>query len=313
MLQVAYFCSRMLATKRKLASTFKMNTPKRFSLKDYLSLVKFSHTIFTLPFALIGYFLAVYPSDTDFSWRLFILIILCLVFARNAAMSFNRVTDRFLDKRNPRNSTREIPSGKIHPRNAFIFSMINALLFIVTTFFINKLVFYLSPLALLVILGYSYSKRFTVLCHFVLGLGLSLAPIGAYLSITGKWHIIPILFSLIVFLWVTGFDILYSIQDEEFDKEESLRSIPAVLGSKRAKFISILLHIFVVLLVLKVGFMLSTGVYFWIGASVFMALLVLQHLFIKTTDERSVNFGFVTLNGLASLIFAVFIILSFYY
>ena len=177
----------------------------------------------------------------------------------------------------------------------------------------NKLVFYLSPLAVLIILGYSYTKRFTILCHFVLGLGLSLAPIGAYLSVTGHWHIIPILFSLIVFLWVAGFDILYSIQDEDFDKEESLHSIPAVFGKKKSKIISVLAHAIVTILVIKVGYLLEANMLFWIGAIVFIALLVTQHLIIKTSNERSVNFAFATLNGLASLIFAIFNILSFYY
>lgn len=290
-----------------------MDKPKKVAFKEYLALVKFSHTIFALPFALIGYFLSVYLTDKTFSWHLFLLVLLCMIFARNAAMSFNRVTDRFIDKRNPRTANREIPSGKIHPRNAFIFSMINALLFIVTSFFINKLVFYLSPIALLVLLGYSYTKRFTVLCHFVLGLGLALAPLGAFMAMTGQWHSVPVIFSIIVFLWVSGFDILYSIQDEDFDKEESLRSIPAVFGSKKARLISAILHITVILLVFRVGQILESGLFYWIGAVVFISLLVTQHLVIKTSNAKSVNFAFATLNGLAGLLFAVFNILSYYF
>jgi 4-hydroxybenzoate polyprenyltransferase len=235
-----------------------------------------------------------------------------MVFARNAAMSFNRVTDRFIDKRNPRTANREIPSGKIHPRNAFIFSMLNALLFVATTFFINKLVFYLSPLALLVVLGYSYTKRYTMFCHFILGLGLSLAPIGAYLSVTGSWALIPIIFSIIVLLWVSGFDILYSIQDEEFDKEESLKSIPAILGWRRARIISGILHGGVIALTLKVGYLIDTGLYYWIAAAIFIALLVMQHLVVKKNSEKRINFAFATLNGLASLLYAIFTVLSFY-
>jgi len=235
-----------------------------------------------------------------------------MVFARNAAMSFNRVTDRFIDKRNPRTANREIPSGKIHPRNAFIFSMLNALLFVATTFFINKLVFYLSPLALLVVLGYSYTKRYTMFCHFILGLGLSLAPIGAYLSVTGSWALIPIIFSIIVLLWVSGFDILYSIQDEEFDKEESLKSIPAILGWRRARIISGILHAGVIVLTLKVGYLIDTGLYYWIAAAIFIALLVMQHLVVKKNSEKRINFAFATLNGLASLLYAIFTVLSFY-
>lgn len=290
-----------------------MNKPKVWKFKDYLSLVKFSHTIFALPFALIGYFLAIYPEDFDFSSKTLVLVVLCMVFARNAAMSFNRVTDRFIDRRNPRTAEREIPSGKIHPRHAFLFSMINSILFIVTTFFINKLVFYLSPVALIVVLGYSYTKRFTMFCHFILGLGLSLAPIGAYLAVSGKWALLPILYSLIVLLWVAGFDIVYSLQDEAFDKEEALRSIPAVLGRRKATIISIVLHIAVALLVLKTGLIQHTGLLFWIGAFLFVGLLVFQHVAIRLSNYNRIDFMFATINGLASLIFATLTILSLYF
>ena len=290
-----------------------MNNPKGLNFKNYLSLVKFSHTIFALPFALIGYFLAIYPDDFDFSLKTLLLVILCMVFARNAAMSFNRVTDRFIDKRNPRTATREIPSGKIHPRHAFLFSMINSILFIITTFFINKLVFYLSPVALMVILGYSYTKRFTVLCHFILGLGLSLAPIGAYLAVTGKWNIVPVLYSFIVLLWVSGFDIIYSLQDEEFDKEELLRSIPAVFGRKKATIIAAVLHTSVALLVIKTGIIQQTGLFYWVGALFFIGFLVFHHVAIRRSATNRIDFLFAMLNGLASLFFALFNILSFYY
>jgi 4-hydroxybenzoate polyprenyltransferase len=290
-----------------------MSPSRILAFKNYLSLVKFSHTFFALPFALIGYFLAVYPTDFDFSWRLFALVVISMIFAHNSALSFNRVTDRFIDKRNPRTASREIPSGKIHPRHAFLFSMLNAILFIVTTFFINKLVFFLSPLVLLIILGYTYTRRYTIFCHFVLGLSLSLAPIGAYIAVTGKWSLIPVLISVIVFLWVSGFDILYSIQDEEFDKEESLKSIPVVFGRKRAKLISLLLHALAVLLLIKTGYLLDTGVLFWIGAIALISILVLQHIILKPSDPRRINFALATLNGIASLLFAIFIILSFYY
>ncbi|PKP36458.1 MAG: 4-hydroxybenzoate octaprenyltransferase, partial [Bacteroidetes bacterium HGW-Bacteroidetes-15] len=188
----------------------------------------------------------------------------------------------------------------------------NALLFIVTTFFINKLAFYLSPVALLVIFGYTYTKRFTILCHFVLGIALSLAPIGAYIAVTGKWALVPILISLVVLFWVSGFDILYSIRDKDFDKEELLRSIPAVLGVKYARLISILLHSIVIFLVIKIGLILETNLFYWIGTYSFIGLLSFQHIFILKCNERRINFAFVTLNGLSSIIFSVFIILSFY-
>ncbi len=282
-------------------------------IKNYLSLVKFSHTIFALPFALIGYFLAIYSNDFEFSIKTLLLVVMCMVFARNAAMSFNRVTDRFIDKRNPRTASREIPSGKIHPRNAFLFSMVNSILFIATTFFINRLVFFLSPVALLVILGYSFTKRFTVLCHFVLGLGLSLAPIGAYLAVTGKWALLPVLYSLIVLLWVAGFDIIYSLQDEEFDKDEALRSIPAVLGAKKARVVSFILHLGVTLLVLKTVLVQQTGLLLWIGAIIFIGLLIFQHIALRQSNNNRIDFLFATINGFASLLFAILNILSLYF
>ncbi len=161
------------------------------TVADYFSLVKFIHTVFAMPFAMIGFAIAVSESDHGFSVRLLLLIILCMIFARNAAMGFNRLADRKYDSLNPRTSAREIPAGKVAPGSAAIFVVINAILFIVTTGFINRFTLILSPVALLVILGYSLTKRITYLCHFILGLGLSLAPIGAYISVTGSFSITP--------------------------------------------------------------------------------------------------------------------------
>ena len=190
-------------------------------MKKYLSLIKFSHTIFALPFAVIGFFLSYHESNI--SYLTFIYVILCMVFARSAAMAFNRYIDGDIDTINPRTSNiREIPSKKINPSSALKFVILNSILFVITTFFINQLCFLLSPIALIIILGYSYTKRFTFLCHFVLGIGLSLSPIGAYLAVTESFDILPIYFSIIVLFWVAGFDIIYSLQDEKFDAENNL-------------------------------------------------------------------------------------------
>jgi 4-hydroxybenzoate polyprenyltransferase len=191
--------------------------------------------------------------------------------------------------------------------------MVNSILFIATTFFINRLVFFLSPVALLVILGYSFTKRFTVLCHFVLGLGLSLAPIGAYLAVTGKWALLPVFYSLIVLFWVAGFDIIYSLQDEEFDKDEALRSIPAVLGAKKARIVSFILHLGVTLLVLKTVLVQQTGLLLWIGAIIFIGLLIFQHIALRQSNNNRIDFLFATINGFASLLFAILNILSLYF
>ena len=276
----------------------------------YFSLVKFSHTIFAMPFAFIGFFLAYKMSGSSINIVLFLLVLLCMVFARNAAMAFNRYLDRDIDKKNKRTQFREIPQGVIKPKSALIFVIVNAVLFTATTYFINSLCFYLSPVALIVILGYSYFKRYTALCHFILGIGLSLAPIGAYLSVTGEFDLLPVMFSLIVLFWVSGFDIIYSLQDIDFDKSQNLNSMPALLGKRNALILSAIVHVFSSLIVLYAGYYADFGFCYWIGAITFIGLLWYQHLIVKPNDLSKVNIAFATTNGIASIIFASFTILS---
>ena len=242
------------------------------SIKNYFSLVKFSHTVFAMPFALIGFTLAVSKPEYELSIKLLFLVILCMILARNTAMGFNRVADNNYDILNPRTSKREIPSGIISTRSAVLFVIINAVLFVVTTGFINRLTLFLSPVALLVIIGYSLTKRFTSLCHFVLGLGLSLAPIGAYISVTGKFSVLPVIYSSIVLSWVSGFDIIYSLQDDDFDKSNHLHSLPSSAGRKKALGISIIVHIITFALVLTAGFYGKNGILFWTGVLIFTLL-----------------------------------------
>lgn len=278
------------------------------TIVNYFSLVRFSHTVFAMPFAMIGFALAVSEDRYDFSIRLFLLIILCMVFARNAAMGFNRLADRKYDAVNPRTSMREIPAGKIEPGPAALFVIINALLFIVTAGFINRLTLILSPVALLVVLGYSLTKRITSLCHFILGLGLALAPIGAYISVTGTFKLIPVIYSFIVLTWSSGFDIIYALQDDEFDRENKLHSIPSVTGRKRALLISGLLHLLTFILVLTAGFLGNGGILYWTGAAIFAGLLIYQHSIVKAHDLSRVNLAFGTTNGIASILFAIFVV-----
>ncbi len=283
-------------------------------IKNYLSLVKFSHTIFAMPFALIGFFLAlqsVENIDTQNAIKLFVLIVLDMIFARNAAMGFNRYIDRKIDAQNPRTALREIPANKISKKSALWFVIINSILFLVATFFINKLVFYLAPIALLVVLGYSYTKRFTWLCHFILGVGLSLAPIGAYLAVAGKFSLVPLLFSFTVLFWTAGFDIIYSLQDADFDKKNNLKSIPVLLGKKTALQFSVGLHIISALFIIWAG-LWNFGLWYWIGVIFFCISLIYQHIIVKPNDLSRVNLAFFTLNGIASIVFAAFCILSFY-
>lgn len=281
------------------------------TVKKYLSLIKFSHTIFAMPFAMIGFFLAM-QTQGAFQWKdiimKFVLVILCMVFARSAAMAFNRYLDRQFDAKNPRTAIREIPSGIISANSALFFTILMSVLFIVCTFFINRLCFFLSPVALAVILGYSYTKRFTPLCHLILGLGLSLAPIGAYLAVTGEFALLPILFSFAVLFWVSGFDIIYALQDEEFDKANKLYSIPSMLGKAKALRVSEIVHVLAAACIIAAGLYGQFGLWYWIGAVVFCGMLIYQHSVVKPTDLSRVNLAFMTANGIASVVFAAFVI-----
>ena len=276
-------------------------------MRKYLSLIKFSHTIFAMPFALIGFFLA--TKSNEFEWITLLYVVLCMIFARSAAMAFNRYIDRNIDAANQRTAqVREIPNGSIKANSALIFVIINCLLFISTTYLINSLCLALSPITLLVILGYSYTKRFTALCHLVLGLGLALAPIGAYLAVSGKFDIVPLLFSAAVLFWVSGFDIIYSLQDQEFDKEQKLHSIPVLIGTKNALNLSNLLHFLTFSALSIAGSLGDFSLYYWIGFWIFTALLVYQHILVKHNDLSKINLAFFTTNGIASVIFGVFVI-----
>ena len=283
-----------------------------------------------MPFALIGFFLGMIRGNTqnnlndaiglgmdvsNFSyWQgisiKFILVILCMIFARSAAMAFNRWLDKNFDANNPRTAIREIPAGIIKAGNALIFVIINCIAFIVCCWFINRLCFYLSFVALFVVLFYSYTKRFTALCHLVLGVGLGLAPIGAYIAVTGKFDVLPILFSFTVLFWVSGFDIIYALQDEEFDKANQLHSIPAAVGKKNALRISEVLHAVSAACVIYAGIYGGFGLWYWIGVVVFSGMLVYQHSIVKPTDLRKVNIAFMTANGIASIVFAVFVLID---
>jgi len=295
-------------------------------VKNYLSLVKFAHTIFAMPFAMIGFFLGIFSvrqwsvnstiewgnDVTSYTFQekivKLVLVVLCMVTARSAAMAFNRYLDKNFDAKNPRTAIREIPAGIISANDALIFVILNCAAFVICTYFINTICFFLSPVALFIILFYSYTKRFTALCHLVLGLGLSLAPIGAYLAVTGKFNILPVLFSFAVLFWVSGFDIIYALQDVDFDLSQNLYSIPSVLGKQRALRVSEFLHFFSALFVITAGWIAGLGWLFWTGTAVFSVMLIYQHSIVKPDDLRRVNLAFMTANGIASVVFAVFVI-----
>lgn len=275
------------------------------SIGKYFRMIRFAHTVFAMPFALIGFSLGIKAAG-GFDWLLLLEVVLCMVFARNTAMGFNRWLDRDIDAQNPRTKNREIPAGKISPRSAMVFIVINIVLFIATTFFINRLVFYLSPVAIFTVMFYSYTKRFTPLCHFVLGCGLALAPIGAYLAVTGEFAVLPVVYSFLVLTWVSGFDIIYSLQDAAFDTDKKLHSIPQWLGIKGALRLSAVVHVLTAVLVMVAGYLQGAQVMYAIGAGIFVVLLARQHSIVKADDLSRVNVAFGTFNGVASCVFAVF-------
>ncbi len=281
------------------------------NLKHYFSLVKFAHTAFALPFALIGYVLGVLERGFDF-WIL-VGILACMVFVRNAAMGFNRLIDRRFDAQNVRTAGREIPAGKISVRAATWFVVLNAVAFVVVAATFNRLTLWLSPVVLLVVLGYSYTKRFTALCHAVLGLGLAMAPCGAYIAVAGTLSIVPVWLSILVLTWVTGFDIIYALQDVDFDRSQRLHSIPAALGVRGALWVSVLLHAVTAAMVAVVGFSLGGGILYCIGAAIFLALLLYQHLIVRPDDLSRIGAMFGITNGVASIAYAVFVILGLFF
>ena len=277
--------------------------------------MKFSHTIFAMPFAMIGLVLGysfhyqfVPESTIQFFIIKLFLVLLCMVSARNAAMAFNRYIDRKYDEQNPRTAIREIPSGIIPPKNALIFVLVNCFLFVGAAYSINKLCFFLSPIALVVILGYSLTKRFTFLCHLVLGLGLALAPIGAFLAVTGVFSLLPLFFSFAVLCWVSGFDIIYALQDEQFDKANQLYSIPSYFGQQNAKWIARFLHLLSAAFIITAGVSGGFHALFWVGVVCFCILLIYQHALVIRYGLEKIDMAFFTTNGIASVVFASFVI-----
>lgn len=287
------------------------------TISKYLSLVKFAHTIFAMPFALIGFTYAVRTSPESLagpapSWLgwlpLLVKVVLCMVFARNVAFGFNRWADRDIDAANPRTADRDIPAGRITPRAAMVFVVVNAALFIATAASINSLTALLSPVALAVIMFYSLCKRFTAMAHLVLGLSLGIAPVGAYIAVAGEFAAAPCVLSLLVLTWCAGFDIIYALQDAEFDRGAGLHSIPAKFTAGQALGISAALHAVSIAALVWFATFCPGSWLLWTGCALFSAILVTEHLLVTPTRRTHIGIAFGTLNGLASLTLAAFVI-----
>ena len=272
------------------------------------SLVKFSHTIFALPFALAAALLAAPYGDLS-AWRV-ALIVLCIAAARTAAMAFNRLVDRDIDAKNPRTADRELPRGVLSV--GFVRALVigSSLVFVLAAALLGRLPLLLSPLALALALGYSYVKRFSSLCHLVLGAAIAFAPGGAWIALGAPVTLAPWLLVLAVASWVGGFDILYSLQDEAFDKAEGLYSIPAKLGVVGALWVSGLLHVLTALCLVGVGITLERGGAYFTGAALVAVILIYEHAIVRPSDLSKINKAFFDLNGYISVGFFLCVLLD---
>ncbi|MBE6176056.1 MAG: 4-hydroxybenzoate octaprenyltransferase [Rikenellaceae bacterium] len=277
---------------------------------DYLRLVKFSHTIFAMPFALLAFTYAWVEGarESDELWLLLLQVIGCMVFARNVAMGFNRWADRVIDAENPRTRDREIPAGRVSAHGAVTFVVINALLFVVVAATINPLCGYLSPVALAVVMFYSYCKRFTALAHLVLGLSLGIAPVGATIAVVGSITLESILLALIVMTWCAGFDIIYALQDASFDRSRGLHSIPARFSASVSLTISALLHAASIALLLWYATYQPLSWLLYVGCGLFTIIVASEHYIVTPTRQRNIGIAFGTFNALASMSLAISLI-----
>jgi len=273
------------------------------AFKVYLEMIKVEHSIFALPFALIGMMWGTRSiSDSAWpGWRIFCLIVVAMVSCRSAAMAFNRIADRDIDAINPRTKTRAIPAGLLQLRQVNLFFYGSCLIFFGACAMLNPLALALSPVALGMTLFYSLTKRFTPLCHFVLGLSLGIAPSAAWIASTGKLALPIIPITLAVIFWTAGFDIIYALQDDDFDREHRLRSLPQTLGRPKALMVSRVCHIFAIQFLITGGLMVHAGLAWFIGVLFACGLLLYEQSLVKPDDLSKVNIAFFTLNGFVSL------------
>ncbi|MCS6790339.1 MAG: putative 4-hydroxybenzoate polyprenyltransferase [Bacteroidia bacterium] len=281
-------------------------------LGRYARLVAWTHSVFALPFALWGFVLGLQAAQWSIPLHTLVLVIAAAISARTAAMAFNRYADRAIDARNPRTASREIPRGEIKPHQALLLVVGASATFILIAAAISPLCGWLSPIALFVLLGYSYTKRFTYLSHYVLGMALGLAPIGAYLAATGTFSLTIILVGIAVMLWVAGFDILYALQDEEFDRKEGLYSIPAAFGEEKARLLALSSHLLAIILLAVVGYLLNYSsislALYSVGWLSFSGFILYQHR--VSQDKAKINRAFFTYNGIASLVYGGLVVMA---
>ncbi|OVE81370.1 hypothetical protein BVY03_04080 [bacterium K02(2017)] len=274
-----------------------------------LKMIKVQHSIFALPFALTSVLIA---SNGNLQLLDLVMIVLAMVTARNAAMTFNRIVDLKIDKKNPRTANRELPSGMLSKKFATIFCLVNIILFIAISYYFNQLTFILSPVALMIVLGYSLTKRFTYYTQFFLGLALGISPLAAWIAITGQLSFFAVLLGVNLFFWVAGFDLIYSTLDYAYDKKNGLKNLVVKWGLKKSLILARLFHFISFLSLVIAGIIQNLGLYYFIGCSIIGALLYYEHRLVKPDDLSKVNMAFFTLNGYISLLFLIFVVIDFY-
>lgn len=276
-------------------------------IKTFFEMIKFEHSIFALPFAYIGAMLTEQkiPAGTDIFW-----ITTAMVGARTAAMSLNRIIDREIDAKNPRTADRALPRGLLTVNEVWVYVIISFAVLLVSAYQLNLLAFKLSPLAIFVLTVYSYVKRFSWSCHFILGLSLAMAPVGAWIGIAGRFDLAPILLAGGVVLWVAGFDIIYALSDYEFDKKENIQSIPASFGIERALFISFLLHIIAPVFFAVAGIVLRLGFFYYTGVLMALVILLYEHSLVTPNDLSRAGVAFFNFNGILSMVMFIFTLLD---
>ncbi len=272
------------------------------SLKKFLNMIKFEHTIFALPFAYIGMFMG---FKHGFSLKVFILVTVAMASARSAAMALNRIVDLKFDAMNERTKDRELPSGKVKLKDAYIFTFLSIVIFEITTYFINDLAFKLSPIALFFILTYSYTKRFTSLCHLYLGFTDAIAPLGGYVAASNSLSLPIWLLAGFVSFWIAGFDILYALQDRDFDKSVGLHSIPVSLGVKGAMFMAKLFHLVAFLFLIASMYTFDLSRLSYIGALIVAVLLFIEHRLVDPNDPKKINLAFFNMNSYISIVLLI--------
>ena len=280
------------------------------SLKKWGSFVRFPHTVFALPFALAAMMVAARDNRGWPGWRTFGLILAAMVCARTCAMAFNRIVDRKLDALNPRTASRHLPTGQISLAGAISLCVLSAAGLIATSYFLNPLCFYLSPIALMVICFYSLTKRFTDYTHVFLGLALALAPVGAWLAVKGAdvsvWEILQMTtLALAVVLWLVGFDIIYALQDYEFDKSHGLRSLVVAWGPKNALAAAFLAHMVMCGLLMAFGLLCRFRIAYFVGWFIIVGCLVLEHWIARRRSLPWINLAFFRLNALVGAVFLI--------